>query len=275
VACLMMFGCTGKVHAQQPAAASGGGTHPLHEFDVVSVRENRSGGSHEYGPTADGYRMVNGTLAVAILNAYVPEAGGAALFSPNLAGLPDWAKTAHFDIVGKVRAEDLAAWQDPVQQPALLREMMQAVLADRFKLAVHRETKEVPLYWLVVAKGGPKFKPSTDAPHPHGRKIPGYGGEIVPEAGDTVHLYEATMAAFAPLISEFAGRPVQDKTGLTGRYDFVVRKPAEQNLAAGAAVRDSDASIFSVLEDIGLKLVRAKGTVEMLVVDRAEPPGEN
>ena len=276
---LMLFGCVRAVQAQPSAGASGlpvAATRPMHQFDVVSIRENKDGGRREYGPTADGYRMVNGTLAIAILSAYVPEPGGPPLFSPNLAGLPDWAKTAHFDIDAKVPPEDLAAWQDPLQQAALLREMMQAMLADRFKLVVHREKKEVPVFSMVVAKDGPKMKPSTGEPHPHGRKIPGYGGEITEgKTPDTVNFYDATMAALAPLLAEFAGRPVQDQTGLTGKYDFTARKPAELNLVTEPGARDMGPSVDLVLKDLGLKLVPTRAPVERLVIDRAQPPDAN
>ena len=80
-------------------------------FDVVSVRENKTGGAQQFGPTADGYRMANGPLAAAILTAYIPQSGKAAFFTPNLPGMPEWAQRARFDINAKVGEADLANWQ--------------------------------------------------------------------------------------------------------------------------------------------------------------------
>jgi uncharacterized protein (TIGR03435 family) len=199
-------------------------------FDVVSVRENKSGGGMQSGPTADGYRMANGPLAMAILTAYVPLSGKAVSFTPNLPGMPDWVKSARFDIDAKVGERDLENWQKPALQQAMLRSMLQTLLSDRFKLAVHREMREMPVFFLELGKGGPKLKESVPGEaHPNGERLPGNVGVMVPdEAAKLVHFYETPMPVLALVLSDLTGRPVEDKTGLTDKYDFAMVLPAKE-----------------------------------------------
>jgi bla regulator protein BlaR1 len=244
-------------------------------FDVVSIRQNLSRGVHDdFGPTADGYRMINRPLFLLVMTAYVPQSDGAALFTPDtLVGLPEWAMGDNYDVEAKVPEADLADWQKPALQPAMLRAMLQAMLADRFKLAVHREMKDVSVYTLVVGKNGPKFKETPpDEAHPGAMAIPGGGGYMSPgDGGQSVHFYDATIATFASLLSGLAGRPIEDKTGLTGRYDLTFPKP----VPASADVADPGPTLSSVLDGLGLKLEAAKGQEETLVVDHVERPSGN
>ena len=250
-------------------------------FEVVSIRQNQSApqtGKPQFGPTADGYRMTNLPLMVVIMTAYVPQSSGATLFTNNIVGLPDWARDDSYNIDARVGEADLAEWQNPKLQPAMLRAMLQAMLADRFKLVAHREVKEVAVYSLVVAKGGPKFKEATpDEPHPGTMAIPGGGGYMAPgDGGGKVQFYDATMATFGSILSNLAGRPIQDKTGLTGRYDFSFQKPTPNSSpSAGQDAADPGPTIFSVMDDLGLKLEPAKGETETLVIDHVERPSEN
>jgi uncharacterized protein (TIGR03435 family) len=147
-----------------PAAPLGAAGKPL-TFDVVSVRELESEPTPQSpvqnSPTADGYRLKGLPLMAVIQRAYIPSEGGLT-FRPNqITGLPAWASySIRYDIDAKVSEADLPKWNDPALQPAMLRAMLQAMLADRFNLVVHRETKEVPIYELTVARKSPKFKPS-------------------------------------------------------------------------------------------------------------------
>jgi uncharacterized protein (TIGR03435 family) len=119
----------------------------------------------------------------------------------------------------------------------MLPVMLKAMLADRFKLVVHREMKEVPVYTLVLAKGGPKFKDtSPDEPHPGTVAIPGGGGFMAPgDGGGKVRFIDTTMATFASISSNLAGHTVQDRTGLTGRYDLSFQKPTPMGSPSGGA----------------------------------------
>jgi uncharacterized protein (TIGR03435 family) len=251
-------------------------------FEVVSIRQKKAFSQRipEVGPTPNGWRMVDNGLAFAILHAYVPETGATFYTTEQVLGLPDWTGSETYEIHAKVREADLAEWQNPSKQPAMLQFMLQAMLIDRCKIAVHRDTKEVSVLALVSGKSGPKYKESIPGrPHASGIPLPG-GGVIVPEdGGKTLHVYAAPMSSFASLLSNLAKQPVQDKTGLTGKYDIVI--PNLAMLGAMAPRQDSGAApdpgptIFSIVEDLGLKLESTKGRVETLVIDHIERPTEN
>jgi uncharacterized protein (TIGR03435 family) len=271
----------GAASATSPAKTGDG--RPL-AFDVVSVRRNLSGGqggprTERFGPTPDGYRITNMPLMFAIIAAYVPQSGGGALFTNNILGMPEWARSENYDIDARVSEANLAEWQRPASQKMMLPAMLQALLADRFKLVAHREMKETPVFELVVGKGGPKFKESTpDEPHPNTMAIPGDGGYMSPgDGGGKVRFFDATMTTFASIMSNLAGRPVQDKTGLTGRYDLSFQKPTPMGSPSAGQQEASDPgpTIFSAMEELGLKLEPAKGSTETLVVDHVERPSEN
>lgn len=265
----------GTAIGQSAAAPAAVATAKPLAFEVVSIRLNKTGGAQKFGPTPDGYRMTNLFIQMPIVTTYVPQVGGSAHYAPEqVAGLPDWVLNDRYDIDAKVSEADLADWKSPAKQPAMLRAMLQAMLEDRLKLVVHRGTKEVPVYSLVVGKSGPKFKETNpDETHPSGTAHPG-GGVTIPEMRDgqmTAHSFGVSMPMLAWFLSEPAGRPVQDKTGLTGNYDFWFRTPA----SVDAPASDPAPSVFSVVEELGLKLVPAKGQVETLVIDHIERPSVN
>ncbi len=248
-------------------------------FEVVSIRQHKGDDvAPSYGPTADGYRLRNMMLIVPILTAYVPQTGGAALYMNNqVKGLPDWLRE-RYDVDAKISEADLPEWQKPAAQKVMLQAMLQTMLADRLKLAVHRDVKEVPVYSLVVGKGGPKFKETNPAEAHSGQTLPNGGGTVVPEdGGHTIHFYAVSMTSLAPLLSNLAGRPVQDKTGLTGKYDLQMPNPAMSVTSADGSVAPADpqGSVVTSMEDLGLKLVPEKGQVETLVIDHVERPSEN
>jgi len=148
------------------------------------------------------------------------------------------------------------------------RRMMQALLTDRFQLLFHRETRDVLVYALVVAKDGPKFKASDPKLDAMGRIGPRSDG-----------LYHVTMpkGTMEDLRGQIAvaglGRPILDKTGLAGVYDIDL----SYTLRPRASDPDpNEISIFTALqEQLGLKLEQRKEPIQMFVVDRAERPGEN
>ena len=247
-------------------------------FDVISIRVNKTGLSPEAvaqdGPTADGFRSRQ-TLLLPLMTASVPQAGGAAFYSlqEQIKGLPDWVMTERYDIDARIADQDRAEWQKPQSQKAMLQAMLQALLADRCKLAVHREVKETQVTTLVVAKGGPKLKETDPAvEHPGGRALP-LGGVIVTNK-DGMSFYGISMASLASFVSSFAnrGRPVQDKTGLTGRYDVTFDTLAD---AADSGVSSFEAAFLSGLNKLGLKLDSENGQVETLVIDHIERPSAN
>jgi len=260
-------------YAQAPAA-------PAHSFEVISIRENTTGGPRRFEPTPHGFRATNLQLLIAIVTAYPPASSSA--FGPkNIVGIPDWAQNVHYDITATVADADLADWQNPQRQPELLRSMLQSMLRDRFHLAVHRDTTQDSTYSLVIGHNGPKLKP-TDPAQPHlGRRMPFAGGGVMgPEAADrTVHFYDTPMSTLAFLLSDLTTRPVHDDTGLTGRYDFTLQHPAKLSASTpqpdSASVPDPGPTVFSAIAELGLKLIPTRSSVETLVVDHVEKPSDN
>lgn len=258
-------------------------------FDVVSIKRNMSAPGTQrqsYGPTPDGYHMRNLFIEMPILTAYVPQSGGRASYIPaRVVGLPDWAINDAYDIDAKVAEADLADWQNPAKQAVMLRAMLQAMLLDRLKMVVHREMKEAPVYSLVVDKNGPKFKETNpNEPHPGGFPIPGGGVTVMKIRAnqEITNWYGVSMATVASWgVLGNAERPVQDKTGLTGRYDLAFQPRQLRTCAPhcgpqdAAPEEDAGPSVFEFVQELGLKLVPATGPVETLVIDHIERPSNN
>ena len=244
-------------------------------FDVVSIRQNISqGGSRslKLTPGPSGFQVTRMPVLLVLMTAYTPSAGG--MFLNNIDNLPDWARRDTYDIDARISDADRASWNDPKNQPAMLQQMLQAMLADRFRLAVHRTQKEIPVYNLVVAKGGPKFT-ETDptAPLPAGMTLP--GGGIIVTSSSGPHFSNFSMGLLATALSENSSRPVVDKTGLTGRYEIILPNPARADPADGAPPRDPEAERLEMVKTLGLRLEPAKEDVEFLVIDHVERPTEN
>lgn len=274
---------TAAVSCGQQATGSVVGQKRL-EFAAVSIRRNNSGGAQQPGaPTRDGYQMRNMLMAFPLMTAYVPQIGGASVYGDDqVIGMPAWmvSDTEHYDIEAKVDEADLKNWQDPAKQPAMMREMLQSMLADRLKLKVHRSSKIGSVYQLVEGKTGPKFKETDPKNAQTGSyPLPG-GGRIAMEMrGDQTmtHYFGITMAQLAGMWSGQEGRPVEDRTGLTGKYDLTIQKtaqPATTEQPRGAA-ENANESIQSQAGQIGLKLQSASGEIETLVIDHVERPSEN
>jgi len=249
-------------------------------FEVISIRQNISKqqrGRMNLAPQPDGFRVESRSLTDLLLTAYTTKAGG--LFLNNIVNLPDWGERERFDIDARISDGDRAAWQDPKNQPAMLQEMLQAMLADRFKFAAHREMKEKPVFELVVAKSGPRFQETKpDEPRPTGNTLPG-GGVMQQGADGATHMYNLSMNLLAALLTSKSDRTVLDKTGLTGRYSFDIREP--QQMAApstdpnGSSEEERRPAVADALKAVGLELKPAKEQVEMLVIDHVEKPTDN
>jgi bla regulator protein BlaR1 len=276
--------------AVAPPVGTGG--KPL-AFDVVSIREDNSASTPQSpahnGPTPDGYHMKDVPLLAVIQTAYLPSEGGLT-FRPNrITGLPAWAfNEIRYDIDARISEADLPRWKDPALQSAMLRAMLQAMLADRFKFVVHRETKEGPIYEMTVGRKSPEFRPSEattldDIRKKHPDAVTLRSGTIVttgPNPGQQT-LFGVTMPDLGTFLSTLVGRPIQDKTGLTGRYDITYQMelhspPQEDGGTAPPPPDFYSSQISTVVQDqLGLKLSAAKGSVESLVIDHVEPPSAN
>jgi uncharacterized protein (TIGR03435 family) len=187
-------------------------------------------------------------------------------------GGPAWLSTDLFEVDAKT-SEDLSRDTDRVlalgrPAPRRMMLMLQTLLAERFNLKVHRETREDNVFTLVVAKGGPKLQ----APKDTSRSYIGYGRTGTPQAMAITYTMQGVNAPMAQLAHSLEGnmhRPVSDQTGLQGNYDF--------RLEYGDDSTTGDAPALSTaLEDTaGLKLNTGKGPVEYLVVDHVDKPSPN
>jgi uncharacterized protein (TIGR03435 family) len=239
-------------------------------FDVVSIKQNKSGdtsGGARSNP--DGDIWVNQSLEGIIGPSYGVE-------PDDVYGLPDWARFNRYDMQFKVAPEDVPAYRK-THGPAEQR-MMQAVLEDRLKLKAHLGSKEVPMYQLVIAKGGPKLheaKPGDT--YANGIKAPD-GTPIGMMMGRGMFVGQSvTVSALLNSLKSATGRPVLDKTGLTGKYDISLHWAPDLGASSpdSAPPDDTVPSIFSAVEELGLRFEPTKGTIPTLVIDHIEPPSEN
>jgi uncharacterized protein (TIGR03435 family) len=143
--------------------------------------------------------------------------------------------------------------------------MMQTMLADRFKLKCHRETRAFREYALVVAKGGPKFaKPSESDHH----------GVVTSQSDNQITAWARPISDLANMLIGVVGAPVIDQTGLKGNYDFDLKFAPPPGVSREGD--DALPDVFAVLqEQLGLKLEAITGPAEVLVIDQAEKPTEN
>ncbi|HEV2575694.1 MAG TPA: TIGR03435 family protein [Acidobacteriaceae bacterium] len=258
-------------------------------FDVSSIHRNVDNigtcSPSQIEPTEDGFHMTNCPLLMAVGAAYVPTTGNPLdyLVQQRIVGMPKELSQERYDIDARVADPDAEAWRDPVKRGEMLHAMMQSLLAERCKLVVHRAMRERPVYALVVAKNGPRLKAaergetvSIRAKHSDAVGVPGGSGFFV-RSGKNGHIdiYGAAMGTLALLLSGPAGRPVVDKTGLTGIYDMHLDMGQPGPPAADGSA-DAGPSVFSSLrEQLGLKLEAQKDQVEYLVIDHIEPPSPN
>ena len=224
------------------------------EFEVVSVKPNNSG-SNSSSTHSDRGRLIaeNVTLRSLVVMAYGMK--------DYQVEAPDWLRDAHFDIAAKFPE---ALPNNGGKYNAALHAMMEKMLEERFKIAVHRGTKTFSVYGLVVGRNGIKFKevPDSDS-HSQNSNNTHYVGSCV------------NMASFADFLSRRVDLPVLDMTGLKAYYDMKLDwdpepKADSPDLPAGITLRDA------LEEQLGLKLEGRKAPIEILVVDRIErTPTEN
>jgi uncharacterized protein (TIGR03435 family) len=259
----------------QASAAPGAKAQPPAEtkaaapaFDVAAIRQNLSdhtARTHIISSPFDGhFTAINATLKLLIRFAYgLPES--------RIVGGPGWLDSTKFDVEAKAD-EALDAHLKGMDGDAARLEkqkMLQALLADRFKLVAHMETRELPVYGLVVAKGGAKFLESKA----EGTTIDGGRGKIDVRGGNN------SVALLAEELAKQLDRVVIDQTGIQGRYNLSLRWAPDDggsSMPGGSATADAGPSIFTAIqEQLGLKLESQKGPVQVLVIDKVEMPSEN
>ncbi len=252
----LLVGVRGNASAapQQQSAPSAA---PAPVFDVAAIHVHESL-PHEHNsiwssPFDGHFRAENVSVVMLIHWAYeMPET--------RILDAPGWARSTYFNI-------DATADPSVDQQLKGLTSdagrkvkeaMVRALLADRFKLATHTEMRELPIYTLVVAKGGPKLGALQE------------NGTSINRGSDRIEVQTSnSVSTLAEQLSMIVGRDVVDKTGIAGRYNLKLQWTPD-------AAADSGPSIFTALEEqLGLKLEPAKGPVQVLVIDRVEMPTAN
>jgi len=192
------------------------------------------------------------------------------LHARQIVGGPPWMESEKYDVTGQPESQGTPS---RVQLSA----MMKKLLEDRFKFTFHREKRELPVYAITVAPGGPKLTKNDNNPN-------GLPGLFFKGLG-TLPGMNATMGDLAGVMqTAVLDRPVIDKTGIQGRYDFTLRWTPDDSQFVNMGVRvpppsndpDAPPGLFTAFqEQLGLKLESTKGPVEVLVVDRIDKPSEN
>ena len=149
-----------------------------------------------------------------------------------------------------------------------VREMFQSLLEDRFKLKVHREDRDIPEYELTMGKGKSKLTPAREGSRP------GRCGTSVEREGSHLVCHAATMERIVAEVGGNLKAPVVDRTGLNGFYDLNLRFIAEEQ-KLDADLEPGPSLTQAIQEELGLKLEKSKGPVEVLVIDHMEKPSQN
>jgi uncharacterized protein (TIGR03435 family) len=220
------------------------------EFEVASVKPHSSsaGGSPHVSIAGDPGRLTYTNITVRGL---IREAYGVSKLYP-LSGRADALSTDRYDVIAKVAP-------DASKQQRML--MLQALLADRFKLVVHRETKELPIYALVAGKNGLKF---------HAVEDDGSAAETGSGGGHQIKGHHISMKLLAATLQGWIGDTVVDETGLTGLFDLNLDFNADESMSSEGP------TVFEAVErQLGLKLEARKGPAEVIVIDHVEKPSAN
>jgi uncharacterized protein (TIGR03435 family) len=239
---------------------------PLPVYDAVVIKQNNSvTGSTNVEMDDSTFRAINVSLRHLLVNAYGIREG-------LIFGLPGWAASLRFDVYAKVTDPDIAALRSLSREQR--QSMLAALLADRFHMQAHIETKTLPVYELIIAKNGPLLKSSAVQPDLTNPDRPGLG---------RFEVHRTEISATAVTLSELAGnlafpldRTVIDKTGLSGRYDFRLLWTADSAASDSNAAADAPPDLFTAIQlQLGLKLQPAKGPAQTLVIDHVQQPAEN
>jgi uncharacterized protein (TIGR03435 family) len=274
------------------------GTHPA--FEVATIKRNVSAQDAATGRMGVAYKpggriiATNAPLRVLTQFAYAvhdsPYQGHSLpLRASQVIGGPSWIDSEGYDIDAKPEGntDQTHAWL-----------MLQTLLADRFRLTLHRETRELPVYNLTAKKSGLKLPPPKDTkclsfpPGTTPQYVPGtfdcgYAPLLLSSSGLRMEGRKLHMADFVRQLSSTLGEPVLDETGFTGEFDIDLNYTDEDIMKSPGSAAPDDAGgnrvpagpdlsiVFAAMDQLGLKLQPAKGPVEVLVVDHAERPTPN
>jgi uncharacterized protein (TIGR03435 family) len=270
-------------------------SEPSSTFEVASIKPNNSGDNGVFFTYLGGrFTATNATLRILIRSAYGVQ-------DSQIVGGPKWMNSDRFNILAK---GDVGQSPAPLViqpgGPSRLQLMMQALLADRFKLVVHTESKDSNVYALVLARSDGRLGQSlrhsevdcaalasearrTGAPAQAAPPAQAQANPCALSRGaGSINMVGRPLSQLANSLSNILGRPVVDQTGLTGTFDINLTWTPEQTASASSPTTEASAApadgppIFTAIrEQLGLKLVSQKSAAEVLVVDRAEHPVEN
>lgn len=251
-------------------------------FEVASVKPSADADGRTWGIRPGGRFIAKSvTLRTLISLAYNVR-------EDRISGGPEWINTETWNIEAKADSTSASKWPDSWPFPAVaddpVRPSLESLIEDRFQLKARRETKDAPIYEITVAKNGSKLKPTE------GRETVGRGA---PRGSMLFNFYLGYIAGNGISVAGLAqglgeqgalGRPVIDKTGLTGSYDFILewapgpelRTPPPNVPALSAETAATRSSIFVALqEQLGLKVEAAKGPVAAVIIGHVEKPSAN
>ncbi len=215
------------------------------EFDVAAITPNHTADEGYSIRTPPGGRFTARNVTVKTLLLYALD-----LKDFQLAGLPRWCESEKYDINAK---ENLQKAIDPEALRPLIRKLLEA----RFQLAFHTETKVLPVYSLIMAKGGPRLSVNTGTP-----------GHSSDWGSDHINATAVSVAEFGHLLETQLDRVVVDESGIQGIFDFHLKWASERN-------PDSPSLFTAIRESYGLTLKSTKASVAMTVIDHVEHPSEN
>ena len=285
----------GVVHGQTGGAADSntpatGAARNLPKYEVASIKPASSNdGMSRLMLTPDGLNIRGIPLQMVLRQAFGAE-------DDRIIAAPSWTRSNRYDIDTKVAPEDAPGFEK--LKEADRQAMLIPVLQERFNLKYHHETRELPMYALVVAKGGPKLTESktppppvpSDAPNlPGAPKTPMQVGRMMMDPG-RIEAQGSPMAMLVHLLAPQLGHTVVDKTGLTGRYDYTLQWTPDNapppmiggpggpgGSARSEAANDAaPVSLFTAIqEQLGLRLEAEKGNVDVIVIDHLDLPSPN
>lgn len=258
---VVVAGASSQAQPRQPAPA----------FDVASIKQNATVNDEGFisGPTPGRFTVVNLPLRAIARYAY-------GVRDYQLLGLPGWATTTPYDITATYPGDTTPGADD-------LRAMLRSLLADRFGLVAHTETRELTVYQLVLARKDGTLGPALVQSDIDCAQEPARfasGGPVCMMLANRAFLNGGaqTMVQLATLLESYLNAPVADRTGLEGAFDMTLRwgrtgdggGPAES-----ATVEEVAALIAALPEQLGLKLERARAPVPVVVIDSVRRPTEN
>lgn len=259
----------GQANAQPtaPVSAHSASDPTLPAFDVITIKPNSSDERPSIDFDGGNFSATNFSVKMLVLFAYD-------LKDDQLFGVPKWASELHFDMKAKVLDADPTILQRLSNDQKRMIE--QTILTERFGLTFHRETKVLPVYELVVDKGGPKFLPSKIEAGQKGANGLGAGSLHTNNHNGNADMTSTAVpiSSLVNVLSRQTERIVVDQTGLTGRYNLNLTWSRDDG-GAQAGDQNSPPIVTAIQEQLGLRLHPAKLPVSTFVVDHAALPSGN